>query len=399
MNERQFGLVKISNIYLILLGMLFIYNTSTFLRLDFNFYLDVIMYTSFVILTMAQGYYWRVLNSPMVLWFILSVTTILNFWLNGVQTVWMTYLAGYIHIFFWTAASVFIVDNYSISDIKKYVVIQTVCLGICEVATIRVLALYPLATRGMYGYADGITNTELLHKMGCGGFGFIYGLVFITLGFASIISSQINGPRYKCFAIIAVILAIYTVLFAGFSTAIILMIAGLIGCILYANNNHKWGFLAVILIGFVAAVYAKDIVSVVQTIAYRLGIDIVSEKMGKIIYAFDTENLLSLTRFQVFGISLNGFLNNPIWGSGIAGTDSQLLDIFSYIGIFAISYVGLLLSAFSELRKIVPSRYIGTIQVISFLLAILNPFNDMTLMSIIFGFVPLIVFTSIRETE
>ncbi len=394
MQVRQFGVIKKSSVFLFLLGALFIYNTSTFLRLKFNFYLDIVLYVAFVILTMSHGYSWRLFTSPVTIWFILSIATVPLFLMNGVEGVWMTYLAGYIHIFFWTAVAVFLMDNYSVTEIKKYVGIQTILLGVCEIATIRALSLYPLAARGMYGHADGISSTDFLHKMGCGGFGFIYGMVFLSLGYVSVLSNRIQTKKYKSFVIVALALALYTILHAGFSTAIILTAAGFACCFLYANNNKRWGLILTVLASMLIIVYARDIVSMVQMLMSELGVDIVSEKMGKILYALDTENIMSLTRFQVFSISVNGFLRNPIWGSGIAGTDSQLLDIFSYIGMFGVTYVGLLFSAFSELKRRALPRYIVTIQTVAILLATLNPFNDMTLMSMVFGFAPLIVFTA-----
>lgn len=399
MQERRFGEVRISDLFLVFLGILFVYNTSTFIRLEFSFYLDVILYALFVMLTVSQGYSWRAFKRPVIIWFILSVATVLLFRANGVESVWMTYLSGYIHIMFWTAAAIFLMDNYTIADIKKYVVIHTILLGICELATIRALNLYPLAARGMYGHADGIISTDSLHKMGCGGFGFIYGLIFMSQGFIAVLSSGNQSKEYKCFAIVALILALYTVLHAGFSTAIILALAGIACSIFYANNNNKWGLVLTIFVSLLVVVYAKEIVSAAQFLTEKLGIDIVSEKMGKILYALNTENIMSLTRFQVFSISVNGFLRNPIWGSGFAGTDSQLLDIFSYIGIFGVAYVGLLLSAFSELKRHALPRYIGTIQTVAILLATLNPFNDMTLMSVVFGFTPLVIFTAQHGKE
>ena len=61
--------VSYSTIVLVVLSAIFVYSTSTFLRLQYNFYLAVCLYGGFILTTHSMGYKWRTLSSPLTIWF------------------------------------------------------------------------------------------------------------------------------------------------------------------------------------------------------------------------------------------------------------------------------------------------------------------------------------------
>lgn len=386
------GKISSSTVVLFALSAIFVYSTSTFLRMQYNFYLAVGLYTGFIFITHSMGYKWKTLSSPLTIWFFFCLMISLLLLHSTSRNIWVVHLSGYIHIYFWVGAFCFLADNFSLPILRKFIASNLFLLYICVIATIRALDLYPLAARGMYGVAEGIENTDHLHKMGCGGFGFVYSFVYVTIGFMSAIMNKQLNPKERKWSIILLLCIMYMIMQAGFTMAILFSVFAIICCLFYVKNKRGDGILWLFILLMVIVVFHRNIIEEVQKFADLFGVAIVSEKMDNIMHALDSKDLMELSRFQVYSVSVEGFLANPIFGSGYSKGDSQILSLFSFIGFSGVIYIGLLHCSFQTIKSYTNRRYMNVMEAIAICLAVLNPFNDMTLMSMVFMFAPLILY-------
>lgn len=401
MMAYAFGTVKIKvrTIYLWLLSVLFIYSTSTFLRLSYNFYVAVFGYISFILMTWASGFRWHFFSSKLLVGFLAAFISSLMFFVNGAGDVWTVYVSGEIHIFFWGHAFAFLADHYPQNTIKRFLWFHLLVLLISMVATLHALELYPLAARAMYGHADGIKDANFLHKIGCGGFGFVYGFVCLAIGLVAAIRKK-DTKTSKIGFIAFFILTVCLIIKSNFTMALLFFFLTMGLCVLYAEKKENAVGTALVLILFTLGfIFQEEIVLLLKRIGEYMRMDMLVDKMTKIEHAQKTDNWMSLKRFQVYNVSVQGFLSNPIFGSGYASEDSQILTMLSYIGIFGLSYIYLLWAACDLFAKYVNKIYMKVFFILIIIISTLNMFTDMTLMSMVFFLTPALLYWAAPAKE
>ena len=390
----RIGVIKKGNIFLLMLSSIFIYNTSTYIRSSYNFYINVGMYVLFILLTAHKNLTFKDLFDQVFRWFVACLIVSGIYLVHNVNiNIWLTFIAGVIHIFFWTYASCYLIRNFEIKTVRWFVFFNILTLIPCCLTTINILSDYPLAARAMFGYADGIEDNTFLFERGCGGFGFVYGIAFVAIALLGLLKRK----KKISFSVMAIVftelLFVYLVIKAGFSTALFILLMGC--CLILIENRLKSNQNMMILICFLAVVlivFAQDILNLVFRLASIFDVKVVTDKMAMISGAVESGDLSSLARFQVYMKSIKGFMCSPIIGSGTAGVDSQILSMFSYIGMFGMVYVVYVVKCFNRFADYIQGNTILIIELLTFVLAILNPFSDMTLMAMVFWAVPCILY-------
>lgn len=387
-----------NSLMLSLLSVMFIYATLTFVRLQYSFYVAVAAYAGFYLLSVHLKFRWN-LNNRTTIWFIVSAFVSSLYIINGEIERVTLYLSCIIYIFFWSNAFHFLAINFSIHTLRKYCVFNLSVLLVSVIATLRVLSMYPLASRAIYGRADGLTDTAFLFPMGCGGFGFIYGFVFITIGLIAIIKSKEANDKLRLFCFLYLILSYSLILKAQFSTAIVLSISIILLFAISRSEHYLVGYIAIALAGLIAFFMLDEILNLLSKLADSMGISLLTGKVSMITSAIYTKNYNSLSRVQVYIKSIEGFMSNPVFGSGVSGEHSQIIDTFSSIGLFAVPFVGLILSCIRSFERYIPKKYILVLKIIVVISAALNPFVDMTLLSIAFMLCPCLIYCSLPYTK
>jgi len=373
---------------LALLSVIFIYTSSTFLRSQYNFYLAFAAYVGFFCITACLRHKWR-FNKTYV-WAALATLACFVYYFGGAADKITTYLSGIIYITFWFNVFGYLSDNYDRKTIACFAVINIVILLTNILTTIDVLQVYPLAARAINGKAEGITDQDvaMYTDMGCGGFGFIYGSVFLSLGLSAAFRSKQISVKMRLFSIAVYVLIFYMILVAEFTTALLLTIIMLLFSIVMKSKRLHINVVIVGLISLIIVWFHKDMLDLVKSVAERFNVEYVVNKMDMLISASNNDSVGNLSRTQRYMESINGFLQNPLIGSGTAGNHSQIIDTFSAIGLFALPYVFLLFSVFSCMKKYIDVKYVLVFSIGVLILAILNPFVDSTVISLTFMLVP-----------
>lgn len=391
--------IKISSLMLILLSLIFIYASSTYLRSYYSFYIAVASYVGFYLISVCLGQKWRPGNT--CIWVLLALLACPVYAVSSASEVLTTYLSGIIYLLFWHSAFVYLADNYDRKTIKRFTIINLCILIPSILSTIRVLEVYPLAARAINGAAEGVTAADIAvyTDMGCGGFGFIYGAVFMSLGLAAVFRAQNVTMKTRIFAILMFILVFNMILSAEFTTALLLSFTMLLFALIMNSKNLRMNVILVGLICLLVAIFSQQILEGIKSIAESFNISYLENKMDMLIKASSSESIDNLSRTQRYMESLNGFASNPLFGTGKSGGHSQILDTFSAVGVFALPYLMLLFSMFKNLKKYIDKKYSFILAVGIIILETLNPFVDSTIISMSFMLTPALLYAFVPSSN
>ena len=207
------------------------------------------------------------------------------------------------------------------------------------VNTLIVLKQYPMASRMM---AQG-ENGDVYSKMGAGGFGFVYSLMF----FALIVVSRFKkaGRRERIVGLLSIVLFVYTIFECQYFTCILLLMIGGI-LVIAARSKRGVGFVVfcTVLILFIIALlfYGNAILKSVAGLFDEDGV--INKRMLDLAELFDSRDVETMesSRGRLYMKSLSGFLSHPITGTGFFGTavsggHSTVLDTLSIYGLFGLA--------------------------------------------------------------
>ena len=391
--------IKYSNLMLVFLSAIFLYSSSTFLRTRYSFYLAVIAYAGFYVLSRSIGQKWRVTGT--YAWAGLAALASLMYLFVGASSEVTTYLSGVVYVFFWSTAALYLMDNYDKKTILKFGIVNLVLLLFSVLVTIGVLTKYPLAARAINGLAEDITEADVAvyTAMGCGGFGFIHGFAAFSMALVTAIKAKNNSWKMRAFIIISYLLVFYMIFLAEFTTALLITAIVFLLCITAGSKNSIITYVLIAVFALLMIMYSEDVVRFIYSIAQKLDITYLENKMEMVLEASKRQDADSLKRVRTYMESINGFLSSPLYGTGTSGDHSQIMDTFSMIGIFAIPYVAMLISIFKNFAKRIDRIhsiiFMGTIIV----LATLNQFVDSTIISISFMLTPLFLYCFAAKKE
>ena len=391
--------ISYQSLLLVFLSMIFLYSSSTFFQTRYSFYVAIAGYALFFVLSNLLGMTWRFDRT--VFWALIAAVCAIFYYANGAKEDAIPYLSGVIYLFFWSSVARFLADNYDVEDIKKFCIFNLIVLFGSVIATLKILNEYPLATRAIHGMADGITTTqtEALSRMGCAGFGFVYGFVFVSIALMVAIKRYRGAFSARLLLIASYVFVFYFILQAQFTTAILLASLGLL-LILSVNQNRMWITLLIgsILLIFLFLFY-RNILNSISRISQGLGATFVSDKLKMLLSADEANRVESLARYDCYLKSINGFIKNPLHGSGSSGGHSQILDTFSFIGVFAVPYLFFLIDVFNKMREYIASVYVIILELAVLVLSVLNPVAGAPIISIVFMLVPTMLWCSAPKEE
>ncbi|MBR6422310.1 hypothetical protein IKS86_06330 [bacterium] len=384
--------IKEKSLLLVLISALFIYNTCTFIRLQYSFYLATFLYVIVFLWALQAGWLKKTffLHSSIIKWFVLLTCFSSLIYVHGGSYQWTTFFGSYIQILFWILAFEIVAKNFSEQEIKHYLNIHILLMIFWSFATIRALAMYPMASRAMYGHAAEISDTSFLHSMGCGGYGFIYGLVFISMAlFHKLLKQWNNISQKKFLLLVPIVIFGYTIIKGAFTTALIMLILSAILLLFYARTEkHGIGILLLFATATFIFGFYSEFIDLIYAIGELFGINLFMNKMEMINQALNAEDIERLSRFQNYYASWLGFIANPIVGSSGAGGDSQILVHLSYMGLGGLTYIGFLHSAFTVMKNYIDKQFVNIIEILTVFLALFNTFKDMTSISVVFFLTP-----------
>ena len=384
---------------LLFLSAIFLYSSSPFMRTRYNFYVAVIAYAGFYLISRLNGQKWRVTGTYG--WAGLAALSSGMYFFVGAADRVTTYLSGIVYIFFWAMAAQYLMDNYDKKRVLRFGMVNLMLLLVSVIVTIRVLTDYPLAARAINGRADGITEADVARyiAMGCGGFGFIYGCTIFSMALVTVIKAKCRSWKMRTFAISAYVLIFYMIFLAEFTTALLMAAIVFLICITAGKKRNYIPYLLIAMVALLIWAFSDDVLRFIYYLAQRLGVSYLEHKMGMLLEASIRQNSDGLARAKRYMESIEGILSSPLLGSGKAGGHSQVLDTFSTIGLFAIPYVAMLVNVFKDFAKRINKFHIMVFAGTILTLATLNPFVDSTIVSISFILTPIFLYCFVPQNK
>lgn len=231
--------------------------------------------------------------------------------------------------------------------IKKLLYISTITIIIISIHTITILIKYPTLSR-VLSTENPELSQDYINVKYVGGYGFIYGLVFIIISLFGML--KYATPKMKIVIIVTLIILGLTLLYAQFSIAILLTILGIILNIANINNLKKTITIITILMVLILSMkyfilYALDFFSnkiEQQAIAIRI------LEIRNFIESGDLNNSEDFNdRVKRYKISIDTFWSDilALNAEKTIGGHSEILDEYAKYGIVVatISFLPILL--------------------------------------------------------
>ncbi len=383
-----------SIILLLEITLIFIYSTCTYLRLQYSFYAAAFGYLLIIVQAVLFGHTkgTHFFNSTFTIVFFLTLFVSVLCFIHGGTFIWVTLVASYLHIYFWTFAFNVLAENYSKKTVHWFCAANLLLFALWSIATIRAISINPLAARGLYGNSASEFDYKYYHSIGCGGYGFIYGLLFTSGSLVTELTKR-KGLKNLIVLLPLIVLFFITIIKSSFTMA--LMVVGLYFLLnfFYPKNetNALRKILAIIIILVVLLISYRLLLIGLNTLGEMTEQKIFLEKYDRLSNSLETGDILSLSRLNYYNESLKSFRANVLWGSTTIGLDSQIFIHLAYAGMFGFCYVIFLHQAFNTMRRHLENSIVDIFEILVIFLNTFNTMTDMTSISIYFFLVPAIL--------
>ena len=205
---------------------------------------------------------------------------------------------------------------YDLRAIRRLTVFSLICIVFVIISTLRGLALDPMAARllatGREDMMQGLTGMMI------GSYGFIYGLVFVTVAILGLIKSSLIKKQTIILFVIAA-LAIYTIFSAAFMIALLILATALV-LLLLNIKKISWTLVVASISFMVIHIFSPIFYDVLMYLGDIVEHVVLSHRFHSLAFLIQhgsvdgSENMA--VRWEVLQLSIETFLNNPILGIG-----------------------------------------------------------------------------------
>ena len=382
------------NILLPLIDVFIVYCVCTFLYAYDNFAIKAAM-SLFIIILIGK----EVDNRSFI-----QKNILLFFLWGGIYVFFQFVKSDYSHLtvlasFWYIIVSVIIFEYLSNIKNNNLRLVQLSILVSC-IATIIILNLYPLAARAIGGVGAGSEDVNQLVKMGCGGYGYIYGLVPISY---ALVEWLINDAKkrfsmQKVFMIFLLVVVDLTIIKSNFTTALLVTVLGSLYALLIREKRYWTIVVAGVLLLFVAFNLNSILISI-KNIAINANMTLLSHKMDLLLSAQSSGDASSMARYIVFQKSIAAFLSNPILGSTDLGGHSFVFDTIGLCGIAGFVIVFGVINLFKQFRLVLEKKVIWGLTTIFVLLATFDTFSACNQIVMSFLVAPMIILNGKKQDK
>lgn len=325
--ERKF----FKNVNLIVIFILTIFQVLTRIRPLYRVEIYTMFIAAFFALAWISSKSWIVtLKKYLIVFFAFSlIMYLLDTARGGFE--FKEYIAEIFSYGMWTIIFIYAIETYERKQLVIFATIIVIAINISSISTATTLATNPEASRFLAGHSD-----DILLRSGVGGYGFIYGLVFLNYGL--LIALKRTKKNYvKAGIIITLAINYYTILFSSYSTAILFSLVLLVFAAMQSEKSST--IKNILLWGIVIIVYffRIEIISFIKEMGESLGLDWIVNRMGQLVDAMETGDYEDLRRIRLYEESFESFMAHPMTGGGIdapRGGHSTGLDLLAQYGIW-----------------------------------------------------------------
>ena len=308
----------------------------------------------------------------------------------------MEHVGFYLHYITWPFLFVCVIHRLNHKEIKHLLFF---IIGLCiigDILTLIQLSIHPDISRLLAG-AQLQDEKISYYKLGVGGYGYIFAMAFMMYGIVRWLKRVKSRPE-KLILIIFLVINAACILYAAYTMAIILAIV-LLCFALTADMKITYRIVLSLVVGVLLLAFGTQLLEICYNLAKSLDLRWVAKRFEQLLQSQQAEDLSSLKRVVLYGISWNSFWENPIFGGGDYGGHSQVLDLFAQYGILAV-----FLPFFFGSCQSLCNRFLGKAKVFSVFLAFLifaciDTCSVMQIPVAVFFVVPLMLYEALEENK
>ena len=205
--------------------------------------------------------------------------------------------------------------------------------AVSVILTLTTLSVDSNASRLLAGMATESERAAYYAK-GVGGYGFIFGSVFISYALVKF-GRRINFKPGKI-AIIALLAVIAVmVILASYTTAIILFFILVFVSAFTSAKKHNWiGFVLLFVGALLVILFRNSIFEMFAQLGKNLELPYVENRFTQLLRASDEGSVEGLRRYTLYKESLDAFFSQPLTGAAKVGGHSEIFDLLGMYGFF-----------------------------------------------------------------
>lgn len=306
----------------------------------------------------------------------------------SISTLWGKYFPYII----WGSLYFLIEPLFDEKSRKYFIGLFLIIMAIGVVSTLIVVIVDNNAARLLAGSAT-VEERENYYKQGVGGYGFIYGCVFLF--YAMLIwAKDIHGIG-KLFTILLSITTFIMLLFASYTIAFLFSLI-IILLFLYATSKRRLSIALFFTVFALIFLLRVPILEGLQNIATQLELYWIENRIGQLIDSSVTGNITELRRYELYSASWVSFISNPLIGGDSIGGHSMLFDILGEFGVFGLFFFICNFILLLRISTQLPSRK-NIIYILFFIFMCIDTIDTIVLLPIVYFVLPIILKTKKNE--
>lgn len=300
----------------------------------------------------------------------------------------MEHVGFYLHYVTWPLIFLYVIKNYKTKEKEKLLYIILLLCIIGDILTLKQLSINMEISRLLAGtHLEG--EKIKYYKLGVGGYGYVFAMSFLTFGVVRWLKNTKNKIE-KIFLSIFLLINYLFILYASYTTAIIMTVVLTVLAMIYDwKKNSK--ILCILVMGIFIVIFGRTILRFCYNRASDLGLVWVAKRFGQLLYANENNDVLSLSRMNLYIQSITAFIKSPILGGKIYGGHSQIFDSFARYGIFAILLLFFLKNCMKMCNNLLCKNKLIAFYVVFIVFTCIDTCNVMQIPAVVFFVVPLIM--------
>lgn len=302
--------------------------------------------------------------------------------INSSQSYFQRFYSFSLWTYIWCVVYMFYRNHLKIAILPLKVIL--VMFFVSCLFTIRGNIIYPEASRLLAGaIGDDTEFANVLKSLYIGGYGFIYGVIFLVM------------PTYLCFKdsvitnrkvmLLFLLVLVATTLMGAFFTGLFLMASMMVLCL--SNPKNLWKFLLGIgVAGILFTIFFEQIMMFIIDIGHAVGSDTFARRAEQMLYGtyqsdYDAKNDLSRIE-RLYNASKN-IMNSPFIGQLSSvhrrmyeSGHSEFMGYFEKFGALGLTYVWFFKSFYEQCSRNLMNTGVRRYYFLYFIVVILFLFID-----------------------
>jgi len=310
--------------------VLLIMQTFTFLQNHYSFVFSCLLYIFIIFLMLLKKNSFIQRNSLVALMttVLVSIAMMLISSARGVSLI--GYWGEYLPYIIWASLCFFVAPLMDDKTKNIFITLFLCFFAISVVATLTVVIEDNEASRLLAGAATAEERFYYYSK-GVGGYGFIYGCVFLL--YAIILwRKNIKNKLGKFLLLVLSITMFAMILFASYTTALLFALL-IILLASYIGSKKKRSLSMLLVVFTLIFIFRVPILEGIKNIATQFNLYWIENRLGQLIQSFTSGDITDLRRYELYKTSWDTFLNSPLIGGNSLGGHSMLFDHMGEFGI------------------------------------------------------------------